>query len=90
MGLNIRTTCTEFFFVSHALLCRLSFHILDMYERIECEVYPLPDTGDPSPPSVIVWAYEYCVPLSRTSAFRLVAQGNWPVLMRSESRCEDL
>lgn len=63
-----------------------SQHPDNMYERIQCEVYPLPDTGDPSPPSVIVWAYEYCVPLPRTSAFRVVAQGNWPVLMRSESR----
>ena len=79
-GRVIRTTCT-----STALSpCCLVFHDFVMYERIRCEVRPSPGTG-PCAPTVMVWAYEYCRPLTGTN-FRLVADGNWPALMRSEGK----
>ena len=73
-------TCT---YTSSALVsCCLIFDIFIMYERIRCEVRPLP-TGSPT---VVVWAYEYSRPLTGTN-FRRVADGNWPALMRSEGKC---
>jgi hypothetical protein len=61
-------------------------NVSGMYERIRCEVQPLPVPDGPSPPSVVAWAYEYC--MSPPQSFRLVPDGNWASLMRSEHRCE--
>ena len=65
---------------------RLS-HIFVMYERVRCEAHPLSAAADASPSPVAVWTYEYSMPLPPASAFRLVSDGDWPKLMRSESRC---
>lgn len=59
-------------------------HPDNMYERIRCEVQLSPALEDPSPSSVVAWAYEYCI--SPPKAYRLVPDGNWPSMMRSENR----
>ena len=61
-------------------------HIFVMYERVRCEAHPLHAPADASPSQVLVWTYEYCMPLPSASAFRLVSDGDWPKLMRKEGR----
>jgi len=84
-GRNILTTCDAIPFLFRL---RILSHIYDMYERIRCEVHPLSVPASPSPTPVVAWAYEYCVPLP--DAFRIVLNGDWPSLMLSENRCEQL